>query len=87
MLAQRRSRLKDVSGIGKEQAIKSLNKPVHYKSIEVVGVYYPFLELMHAYYINEQITVVEFLMLFMLFVTTAFFFYSTILSISTARKK
>lgn len=86
-LKKRRDRIKDVSGMSKKEAIRKLNKPVHYKTVEVVGIYYPFLTMVHAYYINGKITVVEYLMIFMNFILAAFFFYSTILSLKSVPKR
>ena len=83
----RRKKIKNVAGMSEKEAIELLNKPVHYKSIEVVGVYYPFIQMVHGYYINGKITVVEYLMIFMYIILGAFFFYSTILSIMTVTKK
>jgi hypothetical protein len=79
--AKRRRNMKDVSGMKKEEAIKKLNEPVHYKGIEVVGIYYPYVSLVHAYFINGKITIVEYLMISMYLIMTFFFFYSVMVSI------
>ena len=53
--------------------------------VTAIGIYYPFLPMIHAYYINGQIGPVEVMILGLNFVIVAFFFYSIKLSISKIR--
>lgn len=49
-----------LSRMSRKSAIRELNKPLTYDNIEAIGIYYPFASAMYAYYLNGQITAMEF---------------------------
>jgi hypothetical protein len=76
-----------VHSMSKKDAIKKLNRPVHYNNLEIIGIYYPYVSIVHAYYINGKITVVEYLIIMIVLVLAAFFFYAAAESIQSITSK
>ncbi len=71
--------------LSKKTAIKELNKPVHYDSIEVVGIYYPITRAVYAYYLNGGISGTEYFIIITNFLATILFIYAAVASLVTNR--